>query len=263
MPASASLLVLVLVAFAPLTTKPAAPTLRILSWNIQGCAAGLDPVVADLRRHHADIVCLQESESGTAHTDGADQAALIAKQLDLYQVSAGSAFATGQGEQRMAILARTPLEKSEPLDANTGRIYGLTALARIDGRPVRIVCLHLTNRYWRGLKTALATDDIAAREAADLAHRLETWTEPVILAGDFNAAPPMRAHALIAKNLKRVPTTQPTFPAVKPTLAVDHIYHSPHWQPSNPQVAPTQASDHRPVIADLKPAPPPATAPAR
>jgi len=240
----------------------AAANLRVLTWNIQGCAGGLEAVLDDLRRHNADIICLQEAEVGTEHVAGADQAALIAKRLDFHAVSAGSAFARG-GEQRMAILARQPLQNPEPLDAGTGRIYGITALARFDGQPIRVVCIHLTNSYWRGFKHALSDSSAPVGESADLARRLKAWSEPVILAGDFNAVPGMREHNLIAGRLTRVPSTQPTFPANRPVLAVDHIYCSTDLRPAQLRTAVSRASDHRPLIADLRAARAPGTAPSR
>jgi endonuclease/exonuclease/phosphatase family metal-dependent hydrolase len=255
-------------------TAPGGPVehqgIRVLTWNIQGCAAGLDPVANELRRHHADIICLQEAEAGTARTNGANQPRLIAAKLQMHEYSAGSAFAKEAGMQQMAILTRQPLEKSKPLDAGTGRIYGVTGIARIDGRPVRVVSIHLTNRYWRGVKAALTADDAPVREVTDLARRLEAWGGTVILAGDFNAVPGMREHSLIAQRLHRVPTTQPTHPANNPRFAIDHIYHSSDLRPIDFKVIKSSGSDHRPVLADLDPAattgpstqPPTATAPA-
>ncbi len=236
---------------------------RVLTWNIQGCARGVDPVLLELQQHNPDIICLQEAEVGTEHTNGADQAAVIAKRLHLYQCSAGSAFAKANGEQHMAILARRQLENIEPLDAGTGRIYGVTAITRLQGRPTRVVCIHLTNSYWRGLQHALTSANPSTREAADLARRLKGWAGPVVLAGDFNAVPGAREHDLLARQLQRVPTTQPTYPADQPRLAVDHVYHSTDLQPTRFTSPQTKASDHRPVIAELRLAFPPTTAPTR
>lgn len=239
-------------ATAPTTTQTTArQPLTVLTWNIQGCARGLEPMLADLRHHDADVLCLQEVEAGTAHTDGADQATLLAKELGRHEFSAGSAFASGQGEQRMTILTRQPLERTEALDAGTGRIYGVTGVFRADGRAVRIVCVHLTNRYWRGVKAALNADNAPALEATDLARRLKDWPEPVIVAGDFNAVPSMRELRVLSERVRRVPATQPTFPADQPTLAVDHIFGSAHCALERFTVIASKASDHLPVRAEF------------
>ena len=45
-------------------------------------------------------------------------------------------------DQRMAILFRGNIDKPEPLDAGTGRIYGVTGLIRLNSIEIRVVCLH-------------------------------------------------------------------------------------------------------------------------
>lgn len=249
----------------PTASQPAASThpLRVLTWNIQGCAAGLEAVVQELQKHNPDVICLQEVEVGTSHTNGSDQAKLISAKLHMRQASAGSQFATG-GEQRMAILSREPLEQIEALDAATGRVYGVTAVTRHHGNPARIVCVHLTCTFKPDPKHILRTTRARTKEAADLDSRLSKWTGPIILAGDFNAVVGGREHALIAKTMTRVPTTQPTYPAAGPVLAIDHVYHSAELRTVRFEVFNTKASDHRPVLVELDTLEPqPQTAPSR
>lgn len=224
--------------------------LRVVTWNIAGCALGLDGIVEELRRQDADVICLQEAEKGTARLDGADQAAVIAGQLGLHHAAAGSAFKTG-GEQREAILARWPLKQVKPLDAGSGRVYGLTATVARDGQPLRIVCIHFTCTFKPDPTHILRTCKARAAEAAHLANLVAKWTEPLIAAGDFNAVPGSADHAKIASRLPRATTTQPTYPARRPGIAIDHVYHSKDLTPARVEVIDSKASDHCPVIAEF------------
>ncbi|MDM8006973.1 MAG: endonuclease/exonuclease/phosphatase family protein [Phycisphaerae bacterium] len=242
-----------ILSLAEVQTRPSSqqPRLRVVTWNIHGCTAGVDGIVDELRKIDADIICLQEAEVGTARAEGADQAALIAERLGMKQYSAGSRFAEGGGEQRMAILARGELEQTGPLDAGTGRVYGVSAVTRWNGRPLRVVSIHLTSTYRVDLRHAAETSRARFKEASDLAARLKKWTEDVVVAGDFNAIPGSPEHVALAGGLKRVPTTQPTFPSDRPRLPIDHMYLSDGLRADRRVVRDSLASDHRAVVVEL------------
>lgn len=227
------------------------PALRVVTWNIHGCAAGVDGILDELRKIDAEIICLQEAEAGTSCTGGADQAALIADRLGMTQFSAGSQFAEGGGEQRMAILARGELVQTGSLDAGTGRIYGVMAVVRWNGKPLRIVSIHLTSTYRIDLRHAAETSRARFKEASDLAGRLKDWGEYVVVTGDFNAVPGSPEHNAMSQSLKRVPTTQPTFPSDRPRLPIDHVYLSEGLRFHRWAVRDSPASDHCAVIVNL------------
>lgn len=230
-------------------SPPPAP-LRLTTWNVQGCAAGLDKVIDELRRTNADVICLQEAETPPAESGQPSQPATIAERLGMRQFSAGSRLPNGN-EQRMAILARNDLRECEPLEAGTQRIYGVTAVLTAQGRPVRIVCVHLTSSYRLDLAHALRTLAARNKEADDLAQRLERWKEPVLIAGDFNAVPGMKEHQRLSQVAVRATTTQPTCPSDHPILSLDHVYHSAGLRTVRREVENTSSSDHLRVVADV------------
>lgn len=250
----ATLVLLPEAALPRIRPSPQQSSLRVVTWNIHGCATGIDGVVEELRKIDADVICLQEAEVGTTHAEGADQAALIAERLGMQQYSAGSRFAEGEGEQRMAILSRSKLEQTGPLDAGTGRIYGVAAVTRWNGRPLRVASIHLTSTYRLDLRHAAETSRARFKEASDLAGRLKKWTEDVVVAGDLNAVPGSPEHVALSANLKRVPTTQPTFPGDRPRLSIDHVYLSDGLRAQRWTIRDSPASDHRPVVVELTPA---------
>jgi len=195
---------------------------RVVTWNVHGCENGLDGVVAELRRLDANVICLQEVEIGTRHTDGADQAALIARGLGMSVYAAGSPFANA-GEQRMAILTRQAIAERQTLDAGTGRIYGVMAQVACGGRAVRVASLHLTSTHRVDAQHALKTTQARWVEANDLVRRLRQASGDAIVAGDFNAGPGMPAHDAISRELPAPAEVPPTFPSDRPTMAIDHV----------------------------------------
>ena len=230
--------------------RPPPASLRLVTWNIHGCTPGIDKVTEELRETRADVICLQEAESPPPRSEQPDQPVVIAERLGMRQFSAGSNLPGGD-EQRMAILVRGTLDGCESLDADTGRIYGVTAVATWQGRPVRIVCVHLTSSYRLDLAHAARTVIARNKEAEDLANRLSRWKEPLVLAGDFNAVPGMNEHERLSRVAIRASTTQPTCPSGHPVLAIDHVYHTAGLRAESCRVQDTEASDHSRLVADL------------
>lgn len=225
-------------------------SLRAVTWNVHGCSAGVDGVVRELRQLDAAVICLQEAETPPRESGKTGQAEFIASKLGMQQFSAGSKLPNGN-EQCMAILSRSAITRGERLDAGTGRIYGVTALVSCEGRAIRVVCVHLTSSYRADVRHAARTSAARVKEAKDLTDRLAKWTEPVVLAGDFNSVPGLPEHTLVEQRLARSSTTQPTCPSDGPLLSLDHIYHSRALTLRGSRVVKTSASDHLPVVAEF------------
>ena len=234
---------------APITNHEELP-LRVVSWNIRGCQAGLEKIIDELRRHDADIICLQEAWVDTEREQGLDQPASIAHALGMRHFSAGSVLPNGK-EQRMAILSRSDITDTEGLDANTGRIYGVAGVIRLGTRPIRIISIHLTSSYQFSIQHALKTSRARDAEAAHVNSLLKDSERKTILAGDFNCLPGMPEHDLIVRDLIASETTHLTFPSEKPAVALDHIYHTKGLRTQSLSVERSLASDHLPVIATI------------
>lgn len=88
---------------------------------------------------------------------------------------------------------------------------------------------------------------------------LAALPDPAVIAGDLNEGPDGVVHRELAARLRRVSDARPTFPASRPTSAIDVIFASPEL--SMAQAQPVGAhplhedlvtgSDHRPAWADL------------
>lgn len=247
---SASLLLVTSCSNRQAAVEPRELSLRVVTWNIHGCATGIDSIIEELRRFDADVICLQEAWAGTADGKPLDQPASIARTLEMHQASAGSAL-VDRVEQRMAILSRGEITDVETLDAGTGRIYGVAGTIRCGDRQVRIFCIHLTSSDRVDFRDALNTSRARYAEAYHLSDLLTHSPVEAILAGDFNSLPGMPAHDLIARELITPNPGVPTFPSTMPVVALDHVYHSRGLRMKRGAVGRSRASDHVPVMATL------------
>jgi endonuclease/exonuclease/phosphatase family metal-dependent hydrolase len=73
---------------------------------------------------------------------------------------------------------------------------------------------------------------------------------PLVLAGDFNCL----AAELepLGEFLSAIPNSPATFPANRPSKALDHIMFSEHWELAQVHAIRSKASDHLALVADLE-----------
>lgn len=230
---------------------PSGPTLRLVTWNVHACQAGVDNIVAELRELNPDIICLQEVESGTLGSPSTNEVERIARGLGMRYVCTPSP-AKGTKEEQLAIFARGELDDVELLENGTGRRYGISAEVDLaDDTDIRIVCVHFTSNATSDIGRFLVTGARRLRETSDLVRRIRRWEGNVILAGDFNATPVMLEHMAIDCHMEWVGTFQPTFPGDSPVLQLDHVFLKGSMKAAGIFVQPTRFSDHRPVVADI------------
>lgn len=242
---------------APPPSDAAPAVIRVVTWNIHGSAGGLDNIIALLRDCRADIICLQEAHAPSGASGSAlNQPGEIATALGFHVYSAGSQLSEGV-EQQMAILARWPLQQGEPLDAETGRIYGVTAVIETPAWSLRVFSLHLTSTYRAEVGHALQSSAARLAEASDLLRRVDAAAGPVIVAGDFNSWPGMPAYELLLKRLRTAAEPAPTFPNEQPVLQLDHILLDGLIEARAGEVIATPHSDHLPILAQVTPHPGP------
>jgi endonuclease/exonuclease/phosphatase family metal-dependent hydrolase len=230
---------------------PSGPTLRVVSWNVHACQAGVDNIAAELHKLNPDIVCLQEVESGLLDSPDIHEAERIARALNMRHVCS-PAPTKGTKEEQLAIFARGELEDVELLENGTGRRYGISAEVELaDDTDIRIVCVHLTSNATSDIGRFLVTGMRRFREVSDLTRRLDRWDENIILAGDFNSTPVMLEHTAIDCRMEWVGTFQPTFPSDKPVLQLDHLFLKGSLKSGRIFAEPTRASDHWLLVADI------------
>lgn len=107
------------------------------------------------------------------------------------------------------------------------------------GMPLTFACTHL------GL-----TRHERAEQFATLSERLPA-SEPLLLAGDFNAYPEEVAAGLPGLSLPSSPPL--TYESLQPRAAIDHVAFSAHWRLVAAEALESDASDHLPLLAEFEP----------
>jgi endonuclease/exonuclease/phosphatase (EEP) superfamily protein YafD len=225
---------------APAASPPAERSVRLLVYNIYHLNSDLDAVIATVHRYDPDMVFLMEySDSVQSRIEDA---------FDTYphRLIRTSRFTMG-----LALFSRLPIESAEIHRAEATRIPIFEARLRADGRPFSFVGGHpwAPQPQWAGLHR----DQMEA-----ITQVAERAAHPLIVAGDFNAAPwsyTMQRLAergqlrLIRQPFSLAKSWQP-LPGVG--LPLDHVLVSEGWELLAQEYGPLGGSDHVPLIVDLQ-----------
>lgn len=241
--------------------------LRLMTYNVHGCR-GMDGKVAPHRiarviaREDPDIVCLQELDVERVRSGGVDQARAIAERLEVdYHFHAVSELGDG-GRFGNAILSRYPLTLLEtrplPMAPRAKGVLhledrgALLVALEANGRRIRIVNTHLSilASERRSQARALLADDFLGDPG---------WEEPVILAGDLNAAPRSWTVRELETRLRNAVPPEDrrlrTWTGRTPLRRIDHVLVSPDIEVRHVYVPRTElsrvASDHLPLVVDF------------
>ena len=230
-------------------------TLRVSAYNVKH-GQGMDGVVdlkriADvLRPLDADVITLQEIDSGTERTQGVDQAARLGELLGM-QAFFGDFMPYQGGEYGMAVLSRLPVTRvmNHRLPDGDEPRTGLEVEVSVgpEGRPVSVVGIH----FYRTPEERLA-------QAETLSALLDGREHPVILAGDFNS----RRGDRILRSLQAdewfvvdKDGSAETFPSDRPEREIDFVMLRPAeaFQIAEHRVIEEPlASDHVPLLIVLR-----------
>lgn len=239
--------------------------LRVMTYNIHSCV-GMDGkcspsrVARLIEWYEPDIVALQEIDLGHVRSQGLDQAAVIASELEMYSYFCPTVI-HGTEHYGHALLSRFPLEILRTDTLASGRPFGrreprgaLWARVRAGDLPIHVINTHFgLSRFER---MAQATDLLGDGWIGGIGAE-----EPVILCGDFNALPDSVPHRSLSTRLRDIQqdvgSTRPlkTFTAFHPFCRIDHIFVSGHFRTEKAFVPRNHlsrvASDHLPLVADL------------
>ncbi len=250
---------------------------RLLQFNMQfgqgwdaadpdGAPINLDATIAEIVRHDADIITLQEVEQ--AGPDGA-QVQPPVNFIRLCEALPGyhSHFSYPKADARelpfgigLALFSRTPLTDRLRLDLPSPDIefefMGQTktptdrmligACTEIEGRPLTIYDTHLLAFFMLN-----SSSEIHGEQRRRIAALLAETRGPAVLAGDFNVSRPASLVAQFAAVGFRS-AQQETVTWHRKPYVLDHIFHNTGLRCTACRVVDSHASDHLPLVADFE-----------
>lgn len=195
----------------------------VTTWNLQGAkATDLDEVGRRIAQHAPDVVALQEVRRRQAEGLGE---LLGMSQHWSFKHHALTPVGGGRAEGA-AIL--TPHRLGAPADAVISastsrrsyrrRIAQWCLIEREDGSAIRVLNVHLSPHKYANERTNEA--ETVTRLASS-----SSWSEPVVVAGDFNDHGQPDVIAALP-GIEHVPAP-PTNPSDDPTCAIDHVLLPP------------------------------------
>lgn len=226
----------------------------------------LDATLAEIRRHDADIIQLQEVEQampGGVQFQPPPNYTRLREELTGYE----SWFSYPKADPRelpfgigLAIFARTPLRDqtrvelaSPPIEFDffgkkttpTDRLL-IGAKTTIGGRELQLYNTHLLAFFMLG--SSSTEHPFQRKQVADC---LAAADGPTILTGDFNVS---KHGSLIAqfgeRGFQTVQQTEVTWR--RRPYVLDHVFHNDHLRCLAHRVVPTPASDHHAIVADFE-----------
>ncbi|WNZ61439.1 endonuclease/exonuclease/phosphatase family protein [Myxococcus sp. MxC21-1] len=174
--------------------------LRVMTFNIQSGARGLERVAHVIRAAVPDVVALQEVDVGSTRARGLDQTEELSRLTGLkYRAHFRTTDLFG-GAYGIAVLSRFPLEAlaQYPLPGPRGAEPRTVAHAavEVDGREVSVYLTHLIRQPFNS--------DTRVRQSAYVARLMAQDSRPKVLMGDLNDGPDSRSTRLLRRALHDV-----------------------------------------------------------
>ncbi len=237
-------------------------TLRVMTYNIHHANPPASATTIDvntianiIKLQNPDLVALQEIDvNNTRSGTSLNEAAELGRLTGLKYYFAKTIDYAG-GEYGVAILSKYTMEitKNNPLPtaAGTGgeaRVLATAQIALPDGKKIVFACTHLD---------AQPAETNRLLQINKIVEILQAETNPVIIGGDFNAAPGTNTiNALDAAFTRTcISSCGFTIPATSATKTIDFVAYKPAASFTvleHKVIDEKLASDHLPVLAVLK-----------
>jgi endonuclease/exonuclease/phosphatase family metal-dependent hydrolase len=228
--------------------------MRLATFNIRhgapsrGYRGDPDRVAAACASLNADVLALQEVDRGVGRSGHADLPAVIAEATAMNVVFAQTMPFRG-GQYGNALLVRGEIDDVEVLPLGGGyrfwvkreprnAILARGRLSRDDGRGLTVAATHLSTQ--RGA---------SKQQLSQVVEALTRRGWPQVLMGDLNRANSEISGHPASDLIRFADGSDPTFPAIKPVLRIDHIAVNGITIDAVAAVR-TAVSDHLALVAD-------------
>ena len=229
------------------------PSLRVMTFNIQSAAHGLDAVASLINEAQPDVVALQEVDRFTTRSGGVDQVEALARLTGLPHARFFRTTSLHGGDYGLAVLSRYPVTSSgwRGLPTNGAEPRGVgRAVVEAPSGAVSVYVTHLSNLPFRG---RLRVQQVRAL----LGFMAEGGEGPALLCGDFNddsRSPALqRVRDVLEDAFRRAgrgrDTTYPM--GLLPESRLDYVFTTAGLRASDAWVVREVASDHFPVVVDV------------
>jgi endonuclease/exonuclease/phosphatase family metal-dependent hydrolase len=237
--------------------------LRLVSYNIHKCIGGVDRryeperTAEVLRKLDADIILLQEVDTGVLRSRGDNQTEVLGDLVGMrYRTWYPNVDVRGGGQYGNAILSRYPIIESSNIDLTwrfKKRRSALHSVLRVRhddvDRTVHVFNMHLgLARFERRIQLNKFLD---SHPFANLHH--ET---PIVVGGDLNDVYGGLSELLRPSGFRGIERRPLTFPAWGPVRPLDAIFVRGNMDFMKLTRCETElakrASDHRPLVAEVR-----------
>jgi len=228
------------------------PELRIMSYNIRHGAGmdlkvDLERIAEVIKKQNPDLIALQEVDNKCSRSGSKDIAAELGKMVGM-QHRFGKFMDFGGGEYGMAVLSKLPIKETirHQLPKGSEPRCALELKVEVPGmsQPLSFVCIH---NDW-------ITEEVRIKQIQTLLDNLKEYSNPIILAGDFNGKSSDKSIELLKKDGWEIfnKDGMKTWPADKPTIEIDFFVTRNFLHKSviaHEVIDEREASDHRPIYA--------------
>jgi len=246
-------------------SQPEELVLTVMTYNVLAWHPYTKPVIETIQAEDADVVLLQEVNTGLAR----------ALQEELGQTYPYQATEPLDNPSGIGVISKYPLRSTG--DQLPHHWIGGPLLLEMEwkDRTIRLVDFHMLSTTRLASYEVLSAQFSAREEQARLMVDYARQGSPAILGGDANAAAPFNmAYRILAGELQDVWVEAGfglghTFPgsdlpgSSRPRIGpvyvpqwlarIDYIFHSDHWETLSAHLAQIDgASDHRGVVATLR-----------
>ncbi len=237
--------------------------MRVATYNIHGAVGrsgvpDVELVGRVLAETGADVIGLQEVDSGRARSGGADQAMMLARALGYSCAFSAAQSSAEHGAYGNAILARWPVVSHVTLTlpgVSLWRAEPRCAVEAVVDTPSGKVSVWSVHLGVREAERARQTSALIGRMRRAI-HEEDRM--PLVLLGDLNAGRRSRLLQMLGTRLAVAEANGrggKTWPAAYPVLGLDHVLVSAPLRVrsagSHASAAARVASDHLPFLADI------------